>query len=107
MRTLTQSSLSTEYVLTRVVAIVDGAVVDPTADNVEMAFTQPGVDPDVGDWNAAEWETDPSGPKYFARLLVGPGAGGLDLGKGTFAVWVRATDNPEIPVRRAGVLVLV
>lgn len=93
---VTISDLSTVYVKSRVIATKNGAAYDPTGDTVEVAFKAPGVDPTGPDWHAASWET--SGTNYYARLLVGPGAGGLVLAVGTYHMWVRITDNPETPV---------
>ena len=39
--------------------------------------------------------------------VVGPGSGGVDLATGTWSLWVKITDNPEIPVINAGLLVIV
>lgn len=99
----TKSVLSTVYIKARVVARVNGAAYNPTADTVQAAFKAPGVSPGPGDWLAASWET--SGTSYFARVLVGPGAGAVvDLAVGTYDMWLKITDNPEIPVVEAGTL---
>jgi len=84
------SSLSTEYILIPVTASVN--VLD---DTVAWAFTDSGADPTT--WTSGDW--DPDGK---ARILVGPGA--LALTKGLRDVWLKVTDNPEIPVRRVGQL---
>lgn len=97
-----QSSLSTEYVR---VAIDAG--VDPTADNVQMAFPVTGVAPVLGDWKSATWET--SDGTYYARCLVGPGIGGvvsLTAG-GLYDVYVKIADNPETVVRNTGALAVL
>jgi hypothetical protein len=105
---LTISSLSKEYVRVRVAAKNAGAVVNPTADVVEMAFTLADAEPTTPDWKTASWETDAATEPdtYFARCLVGPG-GTVTLADGTYQVWVRVTDSPEIPVKKSGVLVVV
>lgn len=69
---------------------------DPTGDTVEMAFTA-GI-PAPADWHQAEWVPDTT---YDARILLGDT---ITLTAGTYTVWVRVTDNPEIPVLRAGYL---
>lgn len=99
------SALSLEYVRVRIHASEDGAAVDPTADTVVMAFVAEGASPGVSDWKTASWETDPSvtPDAYYARCLVGP-SGAATLTAGIYDVWVKATDNPEIPVLRAGSL---
>jgi hypothetical protein len=92
------SDLSTVYVKSRIVATVNGTTYNPTGDTVEVAFKAPGVDPAGPDWHAASWET--AGTAFYARLLVGP-VGGLVLAAGTYKMWVRITDAPEVPVLEA------
>jgi len=96
----TLSVLSTVFVKSKITATVNGVYpYNPTADTVEAAFVAPGVNPAALDWKAASWETQ--GTSYFARCLVGP-AGVVTLAAGTYKMWVRVTDNPEIPVLEAG-----
>lgn len=56
-----------------------------------------------GDWQLADWETI-SG-RYYARCLVGPG-GTVTLAVGNCNVWVKVTDNPEVPIMPAGTLTI-
>ncbi len=93
------SSLSLEYVRLPVSAKDSGAVVNPTADAVAMAFMASGP-PAGGDWKTASWETDATTtpPTYYARCLVGPG-GTVPLAPGTYMIWLKITDAPEIPAR--------
>lgn len=93
------STLSLEFVKVQVTFRENGVLQDPTADTVEMAFVQPGSSPGAPDWKPATWETA-VGPRYLARTLVGPG-GTVTLTADTYRVWVRVTDNPEIPVKPA------
>ena len=101
------NSLSKEYVRVEVRAKLAGAVVNVSTDVVEMAFPAAKVDPVSGDWKTATWEvdttTDPD--RYFARCLVGTG-GTVSLADGLYDVWVRVTDSPEMPVKKAGQLVV-
>lgn len=92
------SDLSTVYVKSKITATKNGTAYSPTGDAVEVAFKTPGVDPTGPDWHAATWET--AGTSYYARLLVGPAAG-LVLAVGTYHMWIRITDNPEVPVLQA------
>ncbi len=92
------SDLSTEFVKSRITATKNGSSYNPTGDTVEVAFKLPGVDPTGPDWHAATWET--VGTAYYARLLVGP-VGGLVLPVGTYHMWIRVTDAPEVPVLEA------
>jgi hypothetical protein len=101
------SSASLEYVKARVFAKMSGAVIDPTADVVTMAFLASDADPVSGDFKAASWETDTTTDpdSYFARCLVGPG-GAATLTDGIYTVWVKIADSPEIPVKRAGQVIV-
>lgn len=102
------SVLDLEYVRVPVSAKTAGADVNPTSDTVVMAFTAiPGVDPVGGDWKTSSWETDATTTPstYYARCLIGPG-GTIALAVGSYQVWVKVTDSPEVPVKRAGVLVV-
>lgn len=91
---LTLERGSLEYV--RVPVAADG--LDLTVDTVEMAFTT-GAAPTNPDWQTAGWDDG------SARVLVGPG-GTIELAHGTWQIWVRVVDNPEVPVLRAGYLVI-
>lgn len=100
------SSLSTEYVRIRIVAEKNGAFIDPTPDTVQFSFPATG---NPTTWSAGSWETDTDtlGNKvYYARCLVGP-LGTVTLTAGKYDVWVKITDNPEIPVINAGRLTVV
>jgi hypothetical protein len=101
------SALSLEYVRVPVAAKQSGLVVDPSADVVKLAFTAAGVDPVSGDYKTSSWETDATTTPstYYARCLVGP-AGTVTLAAGTYQVWVKVTDSPEIPVKRSGTLIV-
>ena len=60
----------------------------------------PSGPPAGGDWKTASWETDATTtpPTYYARCLVGPG-GTVPLAPGTYMIWLKITDAPEIPAR--------
>jgi hypothetical protein len=94
------SILSTVFVKSRITATKNGLTYNPTADTAEIAFVGPGVTPAPGDWHAGTWETAGTGV-YYARLLVGP-VGGLVLATGAYTMWIRITDNPEVPALEAG-----
>jgi hypothetical protein len=100
VQTLTQSVLSLEYVQVLVQVISPEGPYNPTADTVAFAFTNtitPAAEPSV--WNPGSWVTYP-GNQYWAQILVGPGAGGVPLTTGLWAVWLKITDNPDTPVRQ-------
>lgn len=90
-------STSKEYVPVPVTFRSEGVFVDPTDDVVEMAFVPFDVaEPSSSDWNTASWET--AAGVYLARCLVGP-AGAVQLDAGRYRIFIRVSDNPEIPVK--------
>ena len=102
----TISALSLIYVRVPVQATKAGVQYNPTADSVVMAFVPVGTVPASGDWKAATWEVENATaqvPTYNARCLVGPG-GTVQLAQGSYVVWVKVTDSPEIPVLQSDAL---
>lgn len=106
MQTLTTSVLSTELIPVKVTATINGqSTYNPTGDTIQMAFMTTG-NPAPSDWKAATWQivVQSAGPVYIAQCLVGPGVGGVALAVGIYAIWVKITDSPEVPVRQVGIL---
>ena len=104
----TFSAASLEQVLVPVSARSSGAVVDPTANTVQMAFLDEPPEqasPESGDWKTASWETNSTADpdQYTAKCLVGP-SGTITLAAGTWYVWVKITGSPEIPAKYSGVI---
>jgi hypothetical protein len=89
-----------EFIKVPVQVVANGLSYDPHLDTVVMAFPARGVDPAV--WIQSAWESDGAGG-WQARCLVGPG-GTIQLAAGTYDVWVKITDNPEVPVLKSGLL---
>jgi hypothetical protein len=102
--TVLMSVLSEQFIVVPVTLARSGAPYDPTADAVSFAFTAPGKQPVSTDWVNGQWETTPRGT-YNAKCLVGP-TGAIALPVGTYLIWVRVTDNPEVPVRQVDTLVV-
>lgn len=105
----TLSALSTEYIPIQVSASVNGqSGYNPTSDAVSMAFINGTANPQTSDWHTASWQTysSPSGASYIAVCLVGP-TGGVVLSVGTYNIWLKITDSPEVPVRQVGILQIV
>ena len=97
------SSLSLETLRFPVFADGAGAIYNPTADAVAVAFmAASNTNPAGGDWKIGGWDTTAIGT-YVATCLVGPG-GAATPAPGSWYVWVRITDNPEIIVREVGEL---
>lgn len=78
--------------------MIGTTVINPTTDVVQFAFTAFNVSPTA--WSTGSW--DPGGPPYSARILVGPANGGVVLVPGSYEVWIKITDNPEVPVIQVG-----
>lgn len=108
MQTLTQSVLSTEPVQVLVEAIDADGAYDPTADVVQFAFTNAGAYPAAqpSQWHTGSWVTFPGG-QYWAQVIVGPQNGGVALATGTWALWVKVTDDPAVPVMQPCLLQIV
>jgi hypothetical protein len=100
------SSLSCQYVVVPVTAEDDGSVYNPTSDVVQFAFTAGyGVKPADEDWLTGNWDSNPvQGIYYNAKILIGPGA--TVLAPGTYTAWIKVTDNPQIPVKQCGTVVI-
>jgi hypothetical protein len=98
------SSLSVEYVHVPVAQTSSGVDIDPTGDIVAMALVPQGTTPAPGDFKTGTWLQDVSTipVTHLARLLVGPTPGVLTLAPGLFDCWLKITDNPEVPIHKAG-----
>lgn len=107
----TRSVLDTEYLAYPEQVIVSGLPVNPTADVVQFAFmpNPANANPSSGDWHTGTWYTTGTGgvTAYWAQILVGPGAAGIALAVGLYNVWVKITDNPQVPVRLVDTLQIV
>lgn len=104
--TMGMSHLATEYVLIPVVATKSGLPYNPVADAVQFAFMPtPTQVPQVSDWVTGSWDTNTTNVlyPYSAKCLVGP-AGTVALGIGSYIIYIKITDSPEIPVLVGGQL---
>lgn len=98
--TFEQSHLSTAFILIPVAATNAGAPYNPTSDVVQFAFMPNSVQVPVNaDWVSGSWETVATNIiyPYNAKCLVGP-TGSTALTLGTYVVYLKITDSPEIPV---------
>lgn len=91
------SSQSKQYVTVPVAEVITGG--DPTGDDVALAFPIPGDEPTT--WFAGQWLTEDG--IYYAQALIGPGTSAT-LDVGYYNIYVKITDNPEIPVLLSGLL---
>lgn len=87
------SSLSIEYV-----SVPFTTNVDPDSiGGAELGFVAGTSDTEPEEWHDALIEDG------AAKVLVGPGQD-VTFTRGTWTVWARVTDNPEIPVEKTGLL---
>jgi hypothetical protein len=104
--TIGMSRLSTQYVFIPVQATKSGTPYNPTGDSVQFAFMAQATQvPGLTDWVAASWDTNTTSVlyPYSAKCLVGP-SGTVTLGLGSYYMYLKITDNPEIPVLLGGIL---
>ena len=100
------SQLATQYILIPVNAQKAGVSYNPADDAVSFAFMPTATQvPVYDDWVSGAWDSVPSNIlyPYSAKCLVGP-VGVINPGLGTYLIYVRITDNPEVPVLLAGQL---
>ena len=104
--TLEFSKLSTQYFSVPLAATKAGAAYNPTTDALQFAFMPtPTQTPVNADWVSGVWESVPSNIiyPYNAKCLVGP-SGVTALTSGSYNVYMKVTDSPEVPVFVAGTL---
>jgi hypothetical protein len=104
--TIGMSHLALKYYIVPVKATKAGASYNPTADQVQFAFMPTATQvPTPSDLVSGSWETNPYSIlfPYNAKVLVGPG-GAITLGIGTYIVYQKTSDSPEIPYDIVGQL---
>ena len=100
------SHLSLKYYIVPVAATKAGVPYNPTGDTVQFAFMPQATQvPGNSDWVSGSWDTVSGSVlyPYNAKCLVGPG-GTITLGIGTYVVYQKTTDSPEIPYDIVGYL---
>jgi hypothetical protein len=104
--TIGMSHLSLKYYIVPVSATRAGSAYNPTGDTVQFAFMPTATQvPTPSDLVSGSWETNTSSIlfPYNAKVLVGPG-GTITLGIGTWIVYQKTSDSPEIPFDIVGQL---
>ena len=104
--TIGMSHLSLKYYIVPVSATRAGQPVNPTGDLVQFCFMPtPTQVPQPADLVAGSWDANPASIlfPYNAKCLVGPG-GTITLGIGTYIVYQKTVDSPEIPFDIVGQL---
>lgn len=97
-------STSKEFIKVAVTATKNGVAYDPTSKTVDFAFcdADEADHPTLSTWYGGSWQT--VGGVHYAECLVND-TSGFDPAPGkSYGVFVRVTDNPEIPVKYAGLL---
>jgi hypothetical protein len=94
------SSMSSEYIQVPVMAQIGGQPYNPTNDSIYFSFVQ-GYYGNPSVWILGSWSTTVQGT-YLAQCLIGQ-AGNV-LQPGTYTVWLKITDSPEVPVKQAGTI---
>lgn len=113
--TLSVLNIWTGYVKAPVSASqLPGTVTDPTPFPTYLAFgtaqpSTPSAPGGGGVWNVGFWQT--ANRSYYACVGEGPLLGYLDLGPGTYNIYVQVGDatnpcNGEIPVLEAGAITI-
>ena len=102
-----------EYLRLRVSATVNGNTgYNPTNDVVQFGFVVKGGGNTPStvptQWYTGSWETTTitGQTAYIAKVLVGPGGTFTPSANTTYFVWLKITDNPEIPERQVAQLVV-
>lgn len=107
------SSLSTMFLIVPVQVTQSGEPYDPTNDVIQFSFVQNfGSNPSPLSWVFGTWSVYQNyNYPYAAKCLIGPAitdvSGGATLNVGTYNIWLRIFDNPEVPVFQAGMLQIV
>ena len=95
------SAESTEYITIDVAALgLTSLAANPTGDPVYVAFMQNDASPQLSDWHTAAWVS--AGTPYEITILLGPENGGVVLVEGMYKIYVMIVDNPTVPVRPCG-----
>lgn len=95
-RNLRRNRASLEYLTVTVTADVD---LDTQV--VELATTKAHAQPAPGDWRTATWIGDAAHTRQ-AQILLDDN----DLTPGTWSVFLRLTDVPEVPVLEVGTVTI-
>ncbi len=105
MTDIERPAQSLEFVKIPVGLTEAGSAIDPTGDQVEMAFVAEGAGVTASTtFVSGDWETDATDPTttvYYARTLVGPGGDYVPSADTAIDVYVRISDSPEVPVKKA------
>lgn len=104
---ITRSVLDTQYLPYPVAFIIGGVAQNPTSDTVQFAFmpNPANQNPGTSDWHTGTWITTSTGT-YMAQILIGPANTGTPLTVGLYNVWIKITDNPEIPIEQIDLLTI-
>jgi hypothetical protein len=100
MTTVNRTASSTEYL-----PVKGTADVDISNDQLDVSFDKEATWHPMENLGAVH-DTTTQLWAWRARILIGPGNGGLALPVGDHGVRVKIRDTPEVPVLRAGTLTI-
>ena len=92
---------STEYISVKVIGTQNGVTIDLTSTPVEVGI-RPVHNGDLFGpvtFYTADWEVVQG--VYYARVLIGPEPGGIDLSVDTYNIWVKVYATPQLLVRKS------
>lgn len=91
---------SIEFVPVIVEAAPAGQVYDPTGDSIQYQFVARGANPSPSGWHPGAWEiiTNGNTPQFRALCLAGPGQVYVPAQNTLVWLFIKITDNPEVPV---------
>lgn len=86
----------------------DGSEHDPTSDATFIAIVAFDSKPGVSDWHQGTWFPTKVNGRWFSLLQIGPTAasGVVLVADQRYDVYAKLIDNPDAPVKYAGVLVM-
>ncbi len=92
---------STEYIAIKVIGTQDGLIIDLTSTPVEVGIRPVHNGTFFGPvtFYEADWEVVQG--IYYARVLIGPEPGGINLPVDTYNVWVKVYATPQLLVRKS------
>lgn len=90
---------SSQFLAADITAIAGGVTENPTSFPVDIAFIAGPTQPQSSDWISASWASM-FGPPYIAQIMVGPN--GHVLPPGTYKIWARVSNPPQVPVIPVG-----
>ena len=92
---------STEYIAVKVLGTQNGITIDLSSTPVEVGIRPVHDGAIFGPvvFYQADWEVVQG--IYYARVLIGPEPGGINLSVDTYNVWVKVYATPQLLIRKS------